>query len=275
MSFSVLDRNNLETKIFDNYLHFHRQIDEIDYAGERPHLTCEDVLDAHYLICNHFYKKGEGLGGFGPKDFGLLSSAVSRQVSSAFGSFVYDDLWDIASSLIFGLINDHPFHDANKRTAFLSSVFFMMENNYVPKVDIIEVEDFTVEIAEFHHLNNRHMTIEEIAPRFKTMFRRQDKRISYVVTFNELQGLLKERDCSIGDPRHNLINVFKGNDRVAQIGFPGWSKEVSRNAISTVRKSTGLTAENGFDAQVFFKGADPLSELIGEYEEPLRRLAYR
>ncbi|MQR99527.1 type II toxin-antitoxin system death-on-curing family toxin, partial [Gluconobacter sp. AC10] len=26
-------------------------------------------------------------------------------------------------SLIFGLVNDHPFHDANKRTAFLRSVF--------------------------------------------------------------------------------------------------------------------------------------------------------
>jgi hypothetical protein len=42
-----------------------------------------------------------------------------------------------------------------------------------------------------------------------------------------------------------------------------------------VRKKTGLTAENGFDAQVFFKGADPLKQLIGEYEEPLKRLAYR
>ncbi|WP_407645885.1 Fic family protein [Gluconobacter aidae] len=24
---------------------------------------------------------------------------------------------------MFGLVNDHPFHDANKRTAFLRSVF--------------------------------------------------------------------------------------------------------------------------------------------------------
>lgn len=271
----MLDRNTLEPKLYGNHLHHLNTIDELEYSGDRAHLTCEDVLDAHYLICNHFLKKGEGLGGFGPKDIGLLSSAISRQVASAFGSYVYDNLWDIASSLISGLINDHPFHDANKRTAFLSSVFLMRENNYVPRVDIVEVEDFTVEIAEYNHKHGHHMSIDEISPRFKTMFRKEDKRISYVVTFNELQGLLKQHDCSIGDPKHNLINVYRNENRVAQIGFPGWTKEVTRNGISTVRKSTGLTAENGYDAQVFFKDADPLDRLIGEYEEPLRRLAYR
>ena len=271
----MLDSNSLSSNLYKIYDHHVRQIEEIDYNGDRPHLTCEDVLDAHFLICDHFFKLGEGIAGFGPKDIGLLSSAVSRQLASAGGSFVYNDFWDIASSLIFGLINDHPFHDGNKRTAFLSSVFFMMEHGYTPSVDISEVEDFTVEIADFKRINNRHMRVEEIAPRFKSMFRKQDKRMSYIVTFNELQKLLSAHNCSIANPSGNFINVYVGENRVSQIGFPGWTKEVSRNAISTVRKSTGLLPENGIDAQVFFKGADPLSELIGEYEEPLKRLAYR
>lgn len=271
----MLDRDTLSPRLFENYEYYYRKLDEIDYFGERPHLTCEDVLDAHYLICNHFLKLGEGIAGFGPKDFGLLSSAVSRQLSSAGGVFVYDDFWDIASSLIFGLINDHPFHDGNKRTAFLSSVFFMLQHNYLPSADITQVEDFMVEIAEFRSKHDRHMRVDEIAPKFKSMFRKQDNRMSYLVTFNELQGLLGSHDCSLESPSGNFINVYKGKQRVAQIGFPGWSKEVSRSAISTVRKSTGLIPENGIDAQVFFKGADPLSVLIGNYEEPLRRLAYR
>ncbi len=151
----------------------------------------------------------------------------------------------------------------------------MMQNNYLPSVNITEIEDFIVEIADFKRSNSRHLTIEEIAPKFKSMFRKQDSRISYVVTFSELQGLLQKHGCSIANPRGNYINVYRGNERISQIGFPGWSKEVSRNAISTVRKSLGLIPENGVDAQVFFKGADPLSALIGEYEEPLHRLAYR
>jgi death-on-curing family protein len=271
----MLDEGSLAPRLYKNYLHYFGQIEEINYAGEQPFLTCEDVLDAHYLICDHFLRLGEGIAGFGPKDFGLLSSAVSRQLASAGGTFVYSDLWDIASSLVFGLINDHPFHDGNKRTAFLSSVFFMMENGYVPSVDISAVEDFTVEIADFKRINGRHMQVQEISPKFKTMFRKQDNRMSYLVTFNELQRLLNAHGCSIANPSGNFINVYKGDDRVAQIGFPGWSREVSRNAISTVRKATGLLPANGVDAQVFFKGADPLSILIGAYEEPLKRLAWR
>lgn len=271
----MLDKDALSPSLYKNYFHFYNQIEEIDFVGDRAYLTCEDVLDAHYLICDHFLKLGEGIAGFGPKDFGLLSSAVGRQLASAFGSFIYDDFWDIASSLIFGLISDHPFHDGNKRTAFLSSVFFMMEHGYIPNVEITEVEDFTVEIADFKRSTGRHMQVEEISPRFKTMFRKQDNRMSYIVTFRELQGLLNDHGCSIGNPSGNFINVYKGEIRVSQIGFPGWGTEVSRAAISTVRKSTGLLPENGVDAQVFFKGADPLSKLIGAYEEPLRRLAYR
>lgn len=271
----MLDQRDLSPNLYQHYLYYYGQLNEMDYSGDRPHLTCEDVMDAHYLICDHFFKLGEGIAGFGPKDFGLLSSAIGRQLASAGGAFVHSDLWEIASSLIFGIINDHPFHDGNKRTAFLSSVFFMMEHAYVPDVEITEVEDFMVEIADFKRANGRHMEIREIAPRFKTMFRRQDNRMSYIVTFNELKSLLNNHGCSIDSPNGNFINVYKGPERVAQIGFPGWSREVSRSAISTVRKSTGLTPENGVDAQVFFKGADPLSTLIGVYEEPLKRLAYR
>ncbi|SUE63207.1 type II toxin-antitoxin system death-on-curing family toxin [Roseomonas gilardii] len=271
----MLDENSLSPDLYKNYTYYYGLIDEIDYLGGRPHLNCEDVMDAHYLICDHFYKLGEGIAGFGPKDFGLLSSAVSRQLASAGGSFVYEDFWDIASSLIFGLVNDHPFHDGNKRTAFLSSVFFVMEQGYFPSVDIREVEDFTVEIAEYKSKTGKNIDIAQISPKLKGMFRKQDNRMSYIVTFNELQALLGKHGCSLRNPQGNYINVYKGEDRVAQIGFPGWTKEVSRNAISTVRKATGLVPQNGIDAQVFFKGADPLSKLIGIYQEPLRRLAYR
>ena len=271
----VLDEKVLSPKLHRHYQFYFDQIDEIDYSGERPHLTCEDVVDAHYLICDHFLRIGEGIAGFGPRDFGLLSSAVARQLSSAGGVFVYSDFWDIASSLIFGLINDHPFHDGNKRTAFLSSVFFMMEHGYLPSNDIVQVEDFMVEIADFKGSHGRNMEIAEISPKFKTLFRKQDNRMSYIVTFNELQSLLKAHNCVLREPSGNYINVYKAEERVGQIGFPGWSREVSRNAISTVRKTTGLLPRNGFDAQVFFKGADPLSVLIGLYEEPLKRLAYR
>lgn len=271
----MLDKSALSQELYNNYAFHLSNVDEIDYSGSRPYLSCEDVLDAHYLIGEHFRRLGEGIGGFGPKDMGLLSSAVGRQLTSVGGAFVYSGLWETASALIIGLITDHPFHDANKRTAFLSSVYFLLEHGYVPRVDITQVEDFTVEIANFHLKHRRHISVEDVWPELKRMFRVRDNRISYVVTFRELDQILKQHGCSLRNPSGNYIDVYKHEVRVAQIGFPGMSREVGRKAIATVRKSTGLTAENGFDAQVFFKGADPLNVLIGEYEEPLKRLAHR
>lgn len=271
----MIDQTAMDAKLFETYSHFLPQIQEIEFIAERPHLSCEDVLDAHFLIAEHFRKLGEGIGGFGPKDVGLLSSAVGRQVASAGGSYVYNGVWEIAATLMFGLINNHAFHDANKRTAFLSTVFFMLEQGFIPRVDIMDVENFTVEIAEYNNLHGHHMKIDDIWPRLKSMFRERDNRISYVVTYRELGQILGQHECSLRNPVGNYIDVFRGDHRVAKIGFPGMSKEVGRRAIATVRKETGLTAENGYDAQVFFKGADPLSRLIGLYEEPLRRLADR
>lgn len=271
----MIDSGILSDRLYNSYKNHLAQIDEIDYSGDRPHLSCEDVLDAHYLIGEHFRKLGEGIGGFGPKDMGLLSSSVGRQLTSAGGSFVYEDIWDIASALLVGLVTNHAFHDANKRTAFLASVFFMLEHNYIPRIDIQQVEDFTVEIANHHNTSGQHIKVEDVAPRLKTMFRPQDNRISYVVTYRELETILRQHGCGLRNASGNYIDVYKGENRVAKVGFPGMSKEVGRKAIGTIRKATGLMPENGCDAQVFFKGADPLSVLIGEYEEPLKRLADR
>jgi hypothetical protein len=38
-----------------------------------------DVLSAHFLIVDYFAEKNYGIGGVGPRDVGLLHSALSRQ----------------------------------------------------------------------------------------------------------------------------------------------------------------------------------------------------
>jgi death-on-curing family protein len=265
-----------DEKMRDSYSHHLSEIQQVELEDPgRGHLSCEDIIDAHFLICDFFYRKGENIGGFGPKDINLFLSAVARQSASAGGSYIYSDVFDIAATLMFGLINNHPFHDANKRTAFLSVVFLLMENSQTPSVDIVEVEDFTVSIASYHSETGRHMNVEDISTSLRRMFRREDKRVNYIIKFRELEKILKEYGCSLQNPSGNFINVYKGDSRVAQVGYPGAHSEVTRNAMSTIRKACGLTPENGVDAQVFFKGADPLSKLIGEYEAPLRRLAER
>jgi death-on-curing family protein len=114
-----------------------------------PHsLSIREVLRAHFLIVNHFYLEGEGLGGFGPRDFGLLHSAVNRQYVSFGNKSKWTDGFDICATLFYGLIKNHAFHDANKRTAFLSALFQLDKFGWCPSINEKAFEDFTVEVAD-------------------------------------------------------------------------------------------------------------------------------
>src|SRR5690242_1269291 len=78
-----------------------------------------DVLRAHYAIADYFYSEGYGVGGIGPRDINLLHSALHRQFVGWGTARKWTDHHDIVATVMYGLIMDHPFHDANKRTAFL------------------------------------------------------------------------------------------------------------------------------------------------------------
>src|SRR5467141_879927 len=87
-----------------------------------------DVLAAHFLIVDYFVEKNYGIGGIGPRDIGLLHSALSRQFTGYGGVQKWKGLYETASTLLFGLIMNHPFHDANKRTALLATLSLLHRN---------------------------------------------------------------------------------------------------------------------------------------------------
>ena len=95
-------------------------VEEDPYASPTT-IGIYDVLKAHFLIIDYFIteRDGEGVGGIGPKDIDRLHSAVYRQFVEFDGHQKWPDPLQKCATLIFGIVKDHPFHDANKRTAFL------------------------------------------------------------------------------------------------------------------------------------------------------------
>ena len=252
-------------------------------------ISVSDVLDVHFLIVDMFYGQSGGLGGIGPKDIGLLSSAVSRQFSG-FGSY---DKWerveDKAATLLYGLVLNHPFHDANKRTAFLTTLYFLQMNGRYPKITSKQFEDFVVTVADrsFTKLEKFKRSfdgqddseIKYISHYIRACTRQIDKK-DYIITFNELDSILRRFKYCLHNPSGNYIDVCHIEDGVAgnkvcQIGYPGAKRQITRQALKTVRQSTGLTVLNGIDSQVFFKDVEPISQLMAKYYEPLKRLADR
>lgn len=276
-----------------------------EYFGEHDPYTqngnigMRDVLRAHFLIADYFYEEGHGIGGIGPKEPDLLHSAVFRQFTGFDGKDKWETSFERCATLIFGLVKDHPFHDANKRTALLVLLYFLDRTNRTPTVNQKDLENFIVDIAEGKLKKyRRHQSLESqtddpeiyfIADYLRRNSRVLDKR-NYTITFKELDYKLREFSHCLSNPRKNFIDVCRveksrgflglGKERtklikVVQIGFPGWKRQVGKRAMSCVRKETKLIPEKGVDSASFYRGTDPLHTLIAEYAGPLERLAYR
>lgn len=271
-----------------------------DPYATRNTIGLHQVLRAHFLIVDFFVEQDYGVGGIGPKSVDLLHSSIYRQFVSFGGKDKWPGMYEKCATLLFGLVKDHPFHDANKRTAFLVTLFQLDRLNRTPRVSQREFEDFIVEVADNRlakYTRFRDLAKEEedaevlfIAEFLKRNTREKDKRV-YTVTYHELNQILKRYGFEMVNENKNFIDVVRVEHkpkylgvvgptvrkeyRLAQIGFPGWKKQVGKGALRTAREATGLTAERGYDSQTFFQGADPLHTLIDMYSEPLRRLADR
>src|SRR5579885_445339 len=261
-------------------------------------LSLGEVLKAHFLIANHFYLEGTGLGGVGPRDVGLLQSAIHRQMVSFDGLIKWRDRYDVCATLLYGLIKNHPFYDANKRTAFLCALYQLYKFGRCPSVDEKQFEDFAVEIADnalnkyarfqdFVKSRDSDPEVKFIAHYLRKNTREIDKKF-YSVTYRQLDTILGRYGCGLANAHGNRIDVVRRESRrrsflglfgreepvevrLGQIGFPRWTAQVGKGALKTVREVTGLTAERGIDSASFFRGLDPMQSLITTYHQPLMR----
>ena len=273
-------------------------------------LGLHDVLLAHFLIVDYFVEKQYGIGGVGPRSLDLLHSSISRQFTGYGGVRKWDGVYENCATLLYGLTMNHPFHDANKRTALLATIFLLQRKKQIINLPQKRLDSLVVAVAD-HQLQNYFAkdarfqqrlrqigpsvgpdeTVLLIADFFRRNTRRRDDS-ARSVTYNELNRALRRHGFELRHPSGNYINVVRVEPArpgrlfgigatperevyLAQVGFPGWKDQVSRAALKTVREATRLNRQYGCDTQVLFEDAEPLTSLISEYAEPLRRLANR
>jgi death-on-curing protein len=289
----------LNDMVSNEYKRWARQVDADDQYDTQETVGLLDVLRAHFLIADYFFGKESGLGGIGPRDLHLLHSAVYRQFVAYGGITKWRTPYEKAATLVFGLVTDHPFHDANKRTGLLTYLYALHKMNRYPTNGQNDLENFMVEVAERSLDKYRRMKellrraddadVLFIADYLKRNSRERDSRY-YTITYKELDSRLRDFSHCLSNPHNNYIDIcridygrefpFFGKQKeklvkIAQIGFPSWKSQVGKGAIATVRRAAKLTAEHGVDSAMFYRGADPLKALIAQYEGPLQRLAFR
>jgi death-on-curing protein len=290
----------LHQDIYDEYLRWTRIVGDEEPYDTSKGIGIHDVLRAHFLIVDFFVESQQrGVGGVGPRDLNLLHSAINRQFVGFEGKEKWPDPLQKCATLLFGIVKNHAFHDANKRTAFLVALYQLDRQFRTPKIAQKDFEDFLVDVADsrldrfarFKEISREQEDAEIvfIYDFLRRNTREIDKR-SRTVTFHELNQLLRQHGFELVNPVKNYIDLVRieykrtipivgkrerRQVRIAQVGFPGWKRQVGKGTIRAVREAAGLTAEKGYDSKVFFEGADPLNALISQYEGPLRRLARR
>ncbi len=116
------------------------------------YLTDEEVIAINLYVIQEF-SPGEQIGVKFPD---LLNSAVNRPQQSAFGEDAYLSVFEKAAALFESLAQNHAFHNANKRTAFLSLLQFLSYNGYTFIMEPQQAENFVVDVV------NHRYTLEQI-----------------------------------------------------------------------------------------------------------------
>lgn len=109
--------------------------------AEVVYLTAVQVLFIHARLL------AETGGAPGVRDLGPLESAIARPKATFDGQDLYPGLCAKAAALMFGLVNNHPFVDGNKRVGITAAVLFLVRNGLQLQASNEQIEHVTLEVA--------------------------------------------------------------------------------------------------------------------------------
>lgn len=105
------------------------------------YISVEHAIAMHDVLLN----RNGGLPGI--RDYNALCSAIDAPRAALFGMEMYPDLHEKAAVYLYHLICNHPFNDANKRTACAVAMSFLELNDIQTSYAEPEFESLAVEIA--------------------------------------------------------------------------------------------------------------------------------
>ena len=103
--------------------------------------TIQDIYELHKQLENAFILSS------GVRDENLLASAVNTPFQTFMGNDLYTSLYDKAAQLCYGIANNHPFTDGNKRTALHSMYVYLIINGFDITATQQDVENMIIDIA--------------------------------------------------------------------------------------------------------------------------------
>ena len=103
--------------------------------------TVQDIYELHIQLEETFILSS------GIRDEKLLASAVNTPFQTFMGNDLYPSLYDKAAQLCYGIANNHPFIDGNKRTALHSMYVYLIINGFDITASQQDVENLIINVA--------------------------------------------------------------------------------------------------------------------------------
>ncbi|MFW5829497.1 MAG: type II toxin-antitoxin system death-on-curing family toxin [Planctomycetota bacterium] len=104
-------------------------------------LSLDQVLRIHAQMVEHYG------GARGVRDLGLLQSAVAMPQASYGGQVLHPTVFDQAAAYLYHLVQNHPFHDGNKRIGAAAALVFLAMNDITAVGDEDGLVDLTMAVA--------------------------------------------------------------------------------------------------------------------------------
>ena len=241
-------------------------------------LSNDDVLEIHEILEDWFAQSDDPISPPGVKDMTLLESAVARPLQTVDQKDAYETVYDKAAALFHSLVNNHAFHNGNKRVALVAAQVLLAQSGYWlehPTDD--EMFEFARAAAAHELTTNRDDEIAHISQWFQTNSRKAIKG-EHPLKYGELKHNLKQFGFEIDPPDSDVLSIYKDGVRVEKVikqGIKGF-RPYHTDYIAGLRKRLNLTPEHGIDSQKFYgnKGSsNTASQFIELRIDVMTRLA--
>ena len=244
---------------------------------EIQYLTLPEIRAIHHQLIADYDKSPDPIDA-GERDGGNVLEAASMRPHTAVGSRLkYPTVEMAAAALLHSLIQDHPFHDGNKRTGIVSCLVFLDKNNYVFNGTDTDLFETAVALARHELVDGERSSdyddreMGKLAGWVKSKSRKIAKG-SKNMQWKDLKGILRTYGCEFEKRRGNKI-VVRRDGRQVNVGARNDGAEIDRSTIQKIRKDLDLLEEDGVDEEVFFYGAPRIEGFINQYRKTLDDLA--
>lgn len=230
-------------------------------------MEASTIIYIHEYLTDYFRDSDDPVDPPGVKEQTTIESAAARPYITAGGREAYSTVFEKSAALFHSVISNHSFHNGNKRTALLSTMYFLGEHGYwLDRCDDEEMYEFTRKAAAHELCDDRNNEVREISEWLQHNSRKRQKGEKQL-KLHELREILSNFGYSLSD-NGKTLDVIADGDKIETIlkkGAQGF-EDYDPAYISELRKRLSLVPSEGIDSARFY-GQKGISDDLSEFME--------